>query len=289
MLVFGIYGGVGLFYRFAAVDAAPAESKSTAISLVMAGGLVGGYLGPEISKRTVDWLGVPFLGAYLSVVVYLALTLVVLVLLRIPTPSEAEQRAEGRPLAQIAAQPSFIVAVIGAALGFGVMNFVMVATPLAMHAHGHHYGDTALVIQWHVIAMFAPSFITPFLIRRIGVLALMFAGVIAFATCIAIGLADITLMHFWFALVLLGIGWNFLFIGGTTLLTETYQPSERAKTQGINDFAVTFTQLFTSVGSGWMLARGGWTLVNYFAIPMIAVVGVAVLWLALKRRAMVIV
>lgn len=288
MLGFGVYNGGAQFYRFAAADTSPPEFKSTAVSLVLAGGLVGGLVGPELSKLTVDLFAAQYLGTYLSLLGYLALVLAVLALLRIPVPTQAEQSAGGRPLGEIMAQPAFIVAVTGAALGFGVMNFLMVATPLAMGTHGHHYGDAAFVIQWHVIAMFAPSFFTGGLMKRYGVLNIMFAGVIALCVCIAVALVDVTVMHFWWALVLLGVGWNFLYIGGTTLLTETYRPSERAKTQGVNDFIVFTTQAITSLASGWMLERGGWTMVNYLALPLVALTGIAIVWLMLKRRAPVI-
>lgn len=288
MLGFGVYNGGAQFYRFAAADAAPADFKSTAISLVLAGGLVGGLIGPEVSKLTVDMFSATYLGTYLSLLVYLALVLPILAMLRIPAPTQAEQAGGGRALPQIMAQPAFIVAVVGAALGFGVMNFLMVATPLAMGTHGHHYADAAFVIQWHVIAMFAPSFFTGSLIRRFGVLRVMFAGVIALTVCVAIALADVTVMHFWWALVLLGIGWNFLYIGGTTLLTETYLPAERAKTQGLNDFIVFTTQAITSVASGWMLERGGWSTVNYLALTLIVTMALAIVWLMLKRRAVAV-
>lgn len=288
MLGFGVYNGGAQFYRFAAADAASPDFKSTAISLVLAGGLVGGLIGPELSKLTVDMFSTTYLGTYLSLLVYLALVLPILAMLRIPVPTQAEQAGGGRALPEIVAQPAFVVAVVGAALGFGVMNFLMVATPLAMGTHGHHYADAAFVIQWHVIAMFAPSFFTGGLIKRFGVLQVMFAGVIALTVCVAIALADVTVMHFWWALVLLGIGWNFLYIGGTTLLTETYLPAERAKTQGLNDFIVFTTQAVTSVASGWMLERGGWSTVNYLALTLIVTMALAIVWLMLKRRAVAV-
>lgn len=285
MTGFGVYNASAQFYRFTAADAAPAESKGTAISLVLAGGLVGGLIGPEISKITVDLLPFRYLGTFLSLLAYFALVLAALTGLRIQAPSEAERYAVGRPLGVIAAQPAFVVAVMGAALGFGVMNFLMVATPIAMNVHGHHYGDTAFVIQSHVIAMFAPSFFTGVLIKRFGVLNVMLIGAVLLAACVGAALRDATVMGFWAALVLLGVGWNFLYIGGTTLLTETYQPAERAKTQGTNDLIVYITQAITSLASGWMLIVGGWTTVNYLAAPLIVIAGLSILWLILKRRA----
>ncbi len=284
MVGFGSYNGFAQYYRFAAADAAAADFKSTAISLVLAGGLVGGLIGPQLSNLTVDLFPTRYLGTYLSLLIYAAAVMLALTALRIPIPSEAEQTEVGRPLTTIAAQPAYIVAVVGAALGFGVMNFLMVATPIAMGFHGHHYESAAFVIQWHVIAMFAPSFVTGGLIKRFGVLNVMFAGVLMLAGCVAIALAGIAVANFWFALVLLGIGWNFLYIGGTTLLTETYQPAERAKAQGFNDLILFLTQAVTSLASGWLLERGGWVTINYMAMPMIIVVAVALGWLLLKRR-----
>jgi MFS family permease len=284
MVAFGAYNASAQFYRFTAADAAPADSKATAISTVLAGGLVGGLIGPEISKLTADLFQQKFLGTYLSLLGYFALVLAILTALRVPAPTEAERQAVGRPLGSIAAQPAFIVAVIGAALGFGVMNFLMVATPIAMKFHGHHYDAAAFVIQSHVIAMFAPSFFTGALIKRFGVLNVMLAGVAALIACVVVALTDATVVHFWSALVLLGIGWNFLYIGGTTLLTETYQPAERNKTQGLNDLIVYTTQAVTSLASGWMLNHGGWTTVNYLAVPLIVAMGLAIAWLIFKRR-----
>ncbi len=286
MLGFGIYNGFAQYYRFAAADVAAPDFKSTAISLVLAGGLVGGLIGPETSKLTVDLFQAKYLGTYLSLMGYLAAVMLVLAVLRIPRPTEAERQASGRSLRVIATQPAFVVAVIGAASGFGVMNFLMVATPIAMGFCGHPYDAAAFVIQWHVIAMFAPSFFTGGLIRRFGVLVVMFTGVLLLCACVAIALAGIAVANFWFALVLLGIGWNFLYIGGTTLLTETYQPAERAKCQGLNDLVIFLTQAVTSLASGWLLERGGWATVNYLAMPLLVVMGVAILWLIVRRRAL---
>lgn len=284
-LVFGAYNGVAQYYRFAAADASPAEYRSTAISLVLGGGLVGGLIGPELSKLTVDLFQAKYLGAYLSLMGYLVLVMLVLTLLRIPPPTEEEQRAAGRPLRDVVAQPQFVVAVLGAAFGFGVMNLLMVATPLAMGFCGHPYSAAALVIQWHIIGMFAPSFFTGALIRRLGVLNVMFIGALLLYVCVAIALAGVSVANFWFSLTILGIGWNFLYIGGTTLLTGAYAPSERAKAQGFNDLMIFLTQAVTSIASGWLLDASGWETLNYLAVPFITAIGVAVLWLMLKRRA----
>ncbi len=283
-IVFGTYNGVAQYYRFAAADASPPDYKSTAISMVLAGGLVGGLIGPQVSTYTIDFLPVRFAGAYLSLLVYLAMVMGVLSFLRIPPPSDEERSGSGRPLSEIAAQPAFIVAVIGAAAGFGVMNFLMVATPLAMSFCQHPYAAAATVISWHIVGMFAPSFFTGSLIKRFGVLQVMFVGVLLLYLCVVIALSGITVAHFWTSLFFLGVGWNFLYIGGTTLLTETYRPQERAKTQGVNDTAIFLTQAVTSIISGWMVSAKGWDLLNYFAVPFITLIGVAIVWLAWHRR-----
>jgi MFS family permease len=181
----------------------------------------------------------------------------------------------------------FIVAALSAAVGYGVMNLLMNATPLAMDFCGLGFGDTAFVLQWHVIGMFAPSFFTGHLIARFGVLNVLFAGALLMAACIVIAVQGITLMHFWWALLLLGIGWNFLYIGGTTLLTEAYAPAEKAKTQGLNDFLMFFAMAGSSFFSGVLVTSAGWTVLNQIAIPFVAlsVFATSLLWLKRRRAA----
>ena len=283
--VFGIYNAFGQYYRFAAADAAPDHWRAKAISYVLAGGLVGGIIGPTLSRVTKDMLATEFLGAYVTLFAFLGLVLLVLRKLDMPIPSAAEAHEKGRPLAEIAAQPAFIVAVLAAAVSYGVMNLLMTATPLAMGVCGHPYSAAAMVISSHVIGMFAPSFFTGSLINRFGVLPVMFAGVLLNGVCIAIALAGVDVANFWAALVLLGVGWNFMYIGATTLLTETYHPSERAKAQGANDAFVFLTMATSSFASGMLLETNGWQLLNWLAVPFMAAVGVAVLWLMTQRRA----
>ena len=178
-------------------------------------------------------------------------------LIEIPPLTVAEQKESGRPLSVIARQPAFIVAVLSAMIGYGVMNLLMTATPLAMMACQHPFSDAAFVIQWHVIAMFAPSFFTGTLIKRYGVINVMLAGVVLNLGCIGVALAGLAVAHFWMAMVLLGVGWNFMFIGGTTLLTECHTPSERAKAQGANDLAIFITMAATSLSSGLVVHLAG--------------------------------
>lgn len=282
--VFGVYNAVGQYYRFAAADAASAEFRPKAISLVLAGGLVGGIVGPEVSKHTVDLLDTRYLGAYLSLIGFLLLVIGVLQLLAIPTPAGNDHEAPQRPLRQIMAQPVFVVAAIGAAIGYGVMNLLMVATPLAMRLCGHPYSAAATVIGSHVVGMFGPSFFTGSLIRRFGVLQVMAAGTVLLYVVVAIALSGISVPHFWLALVLLGIGWNFLYIGGTTLLTEACSPAERAKTQGANDSIIFLTMVLTSFASGVLIDAKGWEALNWLALPFITVVAAAVLWALARGR-----
>ena len=283
-VIFGAYNGFGQYYRFAAADASPIDFKSKAISLVLAGGLVGGIVGPETSKLTVELLSTRYLGAYLSLLVFLVIALAVVQLLQIPPPTESERREPGRPLSVIASQPVFMVAVISAAFGYGIMNLLMTATPLAMGLCGHPYASAAFVIQWHVIGMFAPSFFTGALIKRFGLIPVMLSGAALLLVCAGIALAGVAVANFWLALLLLGIGWNFLFIGGTTLLTETYQPAEKAKAQGINDLAIFLVMATSSAVSGILLDRNGWETLNLLAIPFIVAVTLALLWLLGHRR-----
>jgi MFS family permease len=201
-----------------------------------------------------------------------------------PPPSEAERSGHARPLAVIVSQPKFIIGVLCIAMSYGVMNLLMTATPLAMAVCGHSFPATTSVIGWHVIGMFAPSFVTGSLIRRFGLAQVMLAGVLLLFACIAVALSGITVAHFWWTNMLVGVGWNFLFIGGTALITETYRPAEKAKAQGANDVAMFLTLVASSLASGVLLEVNGWHVLSYFALPLVGIAGIAVLWLMLHRR-----
>ena len=283
-LVWGTYNAFGQYYRFAAAEVASAEFRATAISLVLAGGLVGGILGPTTSRFTVDLLGPQFMGAYLALVLYALVAIALLGFIRIPDPAAEEQAARGRPMRGIALQPKFAVAVLAAAIGYGVMNLLMTSTPIAMGACGHPYGDAAFVISSHVIGMFAPSFVTGGLIRRFGVLPVMFVGALFNVAAIVTAVSGISVAHFWSSLVLLGIGWNFLYVGGTALLTETYRPEERAKAQGANEFAIFLMMVISSLSSGMIVTGAGWQLLNLAALLPLGVVVVSIPWLAMVLR-----
>jgi MFS family permease len=285
VLVLGAYFAAGQYYRFAAADSAPADFKSTAISLVLAGGIIGGFIGPETSKLTSDLVaGHAYAGSYISLVAFALLSIVVLRWLQIPGLTEVERKAAGRPLEVIARQPAFIVAVLCATIAYGVMNLLMTTTPLAMGAAGHPFKEAAFVIQWHVVGMFAPSFVTGQLIKRLGLTAVMLTGVALNIVCVGIALAGIQIMHFWLALVLLGIGWNFMFVGATALLTEIHSTAERAKVQGVNDAAISITMIITSLASGALFTIQGWYAMNLWALPALVLAGASLLWLAWRRR-----
>lgn len=282
-LLLGVYNAFGQYYRFAAADAATPDFRAKAISYVLAGGLVGGIVGPELSKHTRGLSSTPYLASYASLFLYCLLAMAIVSRLAIPRQKEDEAaHGPARPLKEIAAQPVFIVAVSTAALGYASMNLLMTATPLAMGFCGHPYSASATVIAWHVVAMFAPSFFTGSLIKRFGVLRVMMAGVLLLFACVAVGLSGQLVAHFWGALVLLGLGWNFTYIGGTTLLTEAYRPSERAKAQGANEMTIFSCLAISAFSSGVLVNAAGWNTLNYVALPLIATAGAGVLWLSLR-------
>jgi MFS family permease len=283
-LVWGTYNAFGQYYRFAAAEVASVDYRATAISLVLAGGLIGGILGPTTSRFTVDLLGPKFMGAYLALILCALIAIVLLRYIEMPDSTAEERASSGRPMREIARQPKFAVAVLSGAVGYGVMNLLMTSTPIAMGTCGHPYGDAAFVISSHVIAMFAPSFITGALIRRFGVLPVMFVGALLNVAAIATAVSGLSVSHFWLSLVLLGVGWNFLYVGGTTLLTQTYRPEERAKAQGANEFAIFVMMVVSSLSSGVIVTGAGWELLNFAALIPLAAVALAISWLAIAQR-----
>ena len=282
--IVGLYNAFAQYLRFAAADVADAYEpalRERAISWVLAGGIAGGIVGPEMSKLTRELLPVTFAGTYIGLSLVAALACVVASRLRIPHQTAATGGA-ARPLRAIAAQPRFVVAVLAGAISFGAMNLLMTATPLAMKVCGFGYPQAADVIKWHVVAMFAPGFFTGVLIRRFGVLQVMLAGCALMFVTIAIAHAGLGYWHFWSALFALGLGWNFMFTGATTLLTTTYAPAEKAKVQGVNDLAVFLTMITSSAASGALLSATGWTDLNLWALPFIVATTLAIGWLLLR-------
>ena len=287
-LLFGSYSAAAQYFRFAAADIATDTFRPRAISYVVTGGLVAGFLGPEIAKHTKDLIEpYVFLGAFVAAGSICLVALAMQTQINIPRPTAQELRETGRPLAEIIRQPLFVVAVMSGVIGYAVMNFLMTATPLAMvHCTPPFSTDSALtVVQWHVVAMFAPGLVTGSLISRFGVLRIIITGVVLNLCAIGVALAGLEFLNFSAALVLLGVGWNFMYVGGTTLLTKAYKPAEKAKAQAANDFTVFGVVAIASVSSGALLFNGGWTVILLTALPLVAVAGAAVLWLMLAQPA----
>jgi len=284
----GIFNGFGNYYRFAAADAVGREHKSRAVSYIMAGGVVAAFVGPNLAGMTRDLIKTaPFAASFLALVGLYIITFLVLAFLKLPAKDISENTSgdsKGRPLKIIAVQPMFIVALICGMLGYGVMALAMTATPLAMHHFAYPFSKTSFIIQWHVLGMFAPAFFTGHLIKRYGVLNIMLAGGILGVACMAVNLAGSSVAHFWTALFLLGISWNFLFIGATTLLTETYRPEERAKAQALNDFVIFTTVALSSLSAGALQNNYGWRVVNLGLIPLLVVILTVIIWGKSRRR-----
>jgi len=283
-VIAGYYSANGQLYRFAAAELSVPEFREKAVSLVLAGGLVGAVLGPNLASRTRNLLEVPFAGAYLSLAVVALVSMAIMAFMRFPpVPPKQIGAPTGRPLSVIMRQPVFIVATAGAALGYGVMNLLMAATPLAMQVCGFEFDDAALVLEWHVIGMFAPGFFTGHLIKRFGVLTIMGVGVALNVLCVAIALSGVNLHQFLIALFLLGVGWNFLFTGSTTLSLQAYAPEEKDRAQGAINFFVFATMAVTSFASGALVTTQGWAWLNIGSLLPLAMTGAALVWLAAVR------
>ena len=283
--LFGVNNGFGTYYRFAAADSATPDYRATAISYVMAGGVVAALLGTNLANWTRGLLAsAPFAGSYFVLIGLYTLSLAAVSFIRIPRPDAATRHHSGRPLREIIAQKTFIVAVAAAMLGYAVMSLIMTATPLAMHAHAHSFSSTAFVIEWHVLGMFAPSFFTGHLIRRLGVANVMLTGAVLNGLTVAINLTGSSETHFWAALFFLGVGWNFLYVGGTTLLTQAYSEQEKAKVQALNDFLIFTTATGAILTAGVLQHLYGWRVVNLGVLPLILAMLAAVVWLKRRHR-----
>lgn len=300
-LIAGFYSANGQLYRFAAAELTHASLKEKAVSWVLAGGLLGAVIGPNLASWTKNVFDVPFLGAYLSLAV--AGTIGIFIMGKIEFPKEPDLRQVldkdgglvsgsvdmGRSLMVIAKQPMFIVVAMTSALSYGIMNLLMAATPLAMEVCGYPFSDAAMVLQWHVIGMFAPGFFTGHLIKRWGSLPIMWVGLVLNAACVAIALSGTELHQFFWAMLVLGVGWNFLFTGATTLALSTYLPAEKDKAQGLINFFVFSTMAITSLSSGALLTTQGWALLNWVSIFPLFLTAIGLFWLSrhLKRLALV--
>jgi MFS family permease len=276
----GILSGFAQLYRFAAADVATHEFKTKAVSLVMIGGIIAGFIGPTVASKAKDLIpNAEFAGSYLFVIMFHVLIVLILLGTRLPRPDVTEKKGKIRPLKELFSQPKFLVAVLSAMAGYGVMAMVMTATPLAMtEGSGHQFSDAAFVIQWHVVGMFAPSFFTGSLIHRYGSVPIIFTGILLNVLCIAINLAGTDVFNYWSSLILLGMGWNFMFVAGTTMVIETYSPAEKAIVQGVNDFLVFGTAAVSSLLAGVVQTSLGWRAVNLSSILFLGVAVLALLW-----------
>ena len=280
----GLYAAAHQSYRFAATDAASDGFRPKAVAWVLAGGVFAGVLGPQLVIATKDVWPPLFAATYLAQAVVAALAALVLTLVKIARPVVRRDVSGGRPLAEIVRMPRFVVAVAVGVASFAMMNLVMTSAPVAMVGCGHSVADATLGIQWHVLGMYAPSFFTGALILRFGLERIMLLGLVLIAVSAGIGLAGQTVAHFWSALVLLGIGWNFAFVAATTMVTQCHHPGERNKVQALNDFLVFGAMAIASFSSGQLLAAAGWSAVSGVVLPVVAVAGALLIWLALRQR-----
>ena len=284
-VVAGYYSANGQLYRFAAAELADVSFREKAVSWVMAGGLIGAIVGPNLASKSKGWFETPFMGAYVALTVVAVIGMLLMHFVKFPpVPEKPKGSSEGRPLSEIMKQPVFIVSAAAASLGYGVMNLLMAATPLAMQVCGYPFSDAALVLEWHVIGMFAPGFFTGHLIKKYGTLQIMGVGVILNFVCIAVALSGTDLSQFVIALFFLGVGWNFLFTGSTTLSMTAWRPEEKDRAQAAINFCVFGTMAITSFASGALVTTHGWDWLNYGSLVPVALTALALLWLVWMRK-----
>jgi MFS family permease len=286
----GIYMSAQGFYRFAAADSASDGFRPKAISYVMAGGLISAIIGPQLVKLTTDATVIPFFGTYVVVVLINLLGAALFLALDLPKPVPPRAGAPtGRTRMELLKDPKIAVAIICGMVSYALMNLMMTSTPLAMVGCGYTTGTAADVVSAHVIAMFAPSFFTGHLIARFGAMRIVGTGLFLLALAGCVALTGVELYQFFGALILLGFGWNFGFIGATALLTQSHAPEERGRVQGMNDFLVFGCVTVASLASGFLMSSGadvvsGWNAVNIAMVPFLALAGAALIWLALRPR-----
>jgi predicted MFS family arabinose efflux permease len=268
-VLLGSYQGFANYYRFAAAEAVDAAHTTRAISWVVAGGIVAAFLGPQLGEWGRDWIvSGPFVGSYLAQAVLSVLALGLLSQVRLKPVAVATAGA-ARSVRELLSQPLLLTSVFGAAVGYSVMIMVMTATPLAMLGCGLPGESVTTVIQWHVVGMFAPSFFTGHLVKRYGAPRIMQVGFVLLLGHVAVALSGLEFLHFASALVLLGVGWNFAFVGGTALLTQTYRPAEQLKVQAINEFLVFGLVAASTLSAGWLYDRYGWATLNLAVVPFL--------------------
>ena len=268
-------------YRYAAAESVAPERVPRAISFVLLGSIGGAFLGKELATRGADWVGsIPYAGSFLALAALFILQALLFTILREPDAHSAHDvEPTDRPLGEIVRQPVFLVAVLGGVVSYGIMTLIMTATPLSMHVNdGFSIDETGRVIRAHVLAMYLPSLAAGLLIERLGVTKLMIVGAIGLLATSVIGLQGQSLMHYWWALVLLGVGWNFLYVGGTTLLTYTYSAAERYRAQAVNEFAVFGMSATASLLAGTVMYLVGWVTLMWIPVPILVAITVALVW-----------
>jgi MFS family permease len=277
----GLNGAFVQQYRFAASESVEPRYASRAVSFVLVGGIFAGILGPELAKRTKDLFGVGlYTGSFICLAFLYVIAALILLFLQNTRPQEEATQGVERPLGQIVAQPVYLVALLSGAVGYGVMSFTMTATPIQLNRiSGFTLDETAWVIQSHIIAMFLPSLFTGYILERLGVLRVMFIGVLLLGGCVGVGLMSQHILHYWGALVLLGLGWNFAYVGATVLLTQSYQPSERFKAQATNEFTIFGIQAIVSLSAGTIIFSAGWVVLNLITLPFLILMLGALLFL----------
>jgi MFS family permease len=284
LFLIGTYQAFTLFYRFAASEVSDEKFRPRAISLVLTGGVAAALLGPALADLGALLLDRAYVGSFLILAAVCLAAAGVLLGLRVPTPQAQVSQSPSRPLLAIMRQPTYAVALFAAATGGGVMVLAMTAMPLAMAQHHHGLSATTVVMQAHVLGMFVPSFFTGSLIARFGVLRIMICGALLLSAHVALSLSGTGFVSFASALAILGVGWNFLYVGGTTLLTDAYLPAERGRAQAANDLVIFIVGLAASLVAGVLLQIAGWKLMNTYLLPWLAVAIVAILWLGHRRR-----
>ncbi len=283
--LFGVTSACVMQFRFAAMESVPAAQIPDAASSVLLGGIAAAFIGPETAVFGKNLFQTEFLGSFFLLAILFALAWVVLLAFKNPKFEMVDLSQSPRPLREIARQNIFWVAILAAAIGYAVMSFIMTATPVSMHVmDGHSLGHTKWVVQSHIVAMYLPSLIAAYIVKKLGIARMMIVGLAAYIVCIAIAYAGHQLVNYWMSLILLGIGWNFLFIGGTTLLPRSYQPNERFKVQAFNEFIVFGTQAVAALSAGWIVYAVGWELMLLVTLPVILFQMVVVLRWVWKRR-----
>jgi MFS family permease len=283
--VAGYYSANGQLYRFAAAELTHVSLRDKAISWVLAGGILGAVAGPNLATMTKDSFDTPFLGAYLTLTVAGIIGLIVMNFIHFPDEVTVKKiLPPGRSTFELLKQPVFLIAAVSSALGYGVMNLLMAATPLAMKVCGLPFSDAALVLQWHVIGMFAPGFFTGSLIKKFGTYRIMILGIVLNFVCILIALSGVEVYQFLLSSFILGVGWNFLFTGATSLAMTAYRPEEKDKAQGIINFFVFATMAITSFSSGALVTTSGWDILNFASLFPVVLMAVALIWLRHKQQ-----